>query len=57
MIAACKAIAPTFGGINLEDIKSPECFEIEETLERELDIPDVYKRQTIRREDFVTILW
>ena len=39
LIAACKAIAPTFGGINLEDIKSPECFEIEETLERELDIP------------------
>ena len=32
-------IAPAFGGINLEDIKSPECFEIEETLERELDIP------------------
>ncbi len=31
VIAACKAIAPTFGGINLEDIKSPECFEIEET--------------------------
>ena len=39
VITACKAIAPTFGGINLEDIKSPECFEIEETLERELDIP------------------
>ena len=39
VIAACKAIAPTFGGINLEDIKSPECFEIEENLERELDIP------------------
>ena len=38
VIAACKAIAPTFGGINLEDIKSPECFEIEETLEKELDI-------------------
>ena len=37
VIAACKAIAPTFGGINLEDIKSPECFEIEETLERELE--------------------
>ena len=34
-----KAVAPTFGGINLEDIKSPECFEIEETLEKELDIP------------------
>ena len=39
VIAVCKAIAPSFGGINLEDIKSPECFEIEETLERELDIP------------------
>ena len=36
VIAACKAIAPTFGGINLEDIKSPECFEIEETLELSL---------------------
>ena len=34
-----RRIAPTFGGINLEDIKAPECFEIEETLERELDIP------------------
>jgi malate dehydrogenase (oxaloacetate-decarboxylating) len=39
VIAAVKAIAPTFGGINLEDIKSPECFVIEETLERDLDIP------------------
>lgn len=34
-----KAIAPTFGGINLEDIKAPECFEIEERLKKELDIP------------------
>jgi malate dehydrogenase (oxaloacetate-decarboxylating)(NADP+) len=34
-----KAIAPTFGGINLEDIKSPECFDIEERLKKELDIP------------------
>ena len=34
-----KAISPTFGGINLEDIKSPECFEIEETLKKVLDIP------------------
>ena len=34
-----KAIAPTFGGINLEDIKAPECFEIEETLKKELNIP------------------
>ena len=34
-----KAIAPTFGGINLEDIKAPQCFEIEARLRRELDIP------------------
>jgi malate dehydrogenase (oxaloacetate-decarboxylating)(NADP+) len=39
LIEVVKAIAPTFGGINLEDIKAPECFEIEETLKRELDIP------------------
>jgi len=34
-----KAVAPTFGGINLEDIKAPECFEIEEKLKQMLDIP------------------
>ena len=39
IIAAVRAIAPTFGGINLEDISAPRCFEIEERLERELDIP------------------
>lgn len=39
LIEIVKAIAPTFGGINLEDIKAPECFEIEETLKKELDIP------------------
>lgn len=39
VIEAVKLIAPGFGGINLEDIASPGCFEIEETLERELDIP------------------
>jgi malate dehydrogenase (oxaloacetate-decarboxylating) len=39
IIAAVKAIAPTFGGINLEDIAAPRCFEIEERLKRELDIP------------------
>jgi len=39
LIDIVKAIAPTFGGINLEDIKAPECFEIEETLKKELDIP------------------
>lgn len=38
-IQAVKAIAPTFGGINLEDIKAPECFEIEDRLKAELDIP------------------
>ena len=39
VIAAVKAIAPQYGGINLEDIASPACFEIEDTLDRELDIP------------------
>ena len=39
IIAAVRAIAPTFGGINLEDIAAPRCFEIEARLERELDIP------------------
>jgi malate dehydrogenase (oxaloacetate-decarboxylating)(NADP+) len=44
-IEAVKAISPTFGGINLEDIKSPECFEIEETLIRELNIPVMHDDQ------------
>ena len=39
VIQAVRFIAPTFGGINLEDIKSPDCFKIEQTLEKELDIP------------------
>ncbi len=39
LIEVVKAIAPTFGGINLEDIKAPECFEIEQTLKKELNIP------------------
>jgi len=39
IIKAIKAIAPTFGGINLEDISSPRCFEIEKRLIKELDIP------------------
>jgi malate dehydrogenase (oxaloacetate-decarboxylating)(NADP+) len=39
MLAVCKAIAPTFGGINLEDIKAPECFELERRLQDALDIP------------------
>lgn len=40
-----KAIAPTFGGINLEDIKAPECFEIEERLKKELNIPIMHDDQ------------
>ncbi|HET7647156.1 MAG TPA: NAD-dependent malic enzyme [Gaiellaceae bacterium] len=39
IVAAVKAIAPGFGGINLEDIAAPRCFEIEERLQAELDIP------------------
>ena len=39
IIKAVKQIAPVFGGINLEDIASPKCFEIERRLEEELDIP------------------
>lgn len=39
IVATCKAIAPTFGGINLEDISAPRCFEIERILQEELDIP------------------
>ena len=39
IISICKAVAPTFGGINLEDISAPRCFTIERVLEEELDIP------------------
>ncbi|QTD36605.1 NADP-dependent malic enzyme [Polaribacter batillariae] len=44
-IATVKAIAPTFGGINLEDIKAPEAFEIEARLKEELDIPVMHDDQ------------
>ena len=44
-IDAVKAIAPSFGGINLEDIKAPECFEIETRLKKELDIPVMHDDQ------------
>jgi len=40
-----KALTPTFGGINLEDIKAPECFEIEERLKAECDIPVMHDDQ------------
>ncbi len=44
-VATVKAIAPTFGGINLEDIKAPEAFEIERRLKEELDIPVMHDDQ------------
>lgn len=45
VIQTIKAISPTFGGINLEDIKAPECFEIERRLKEELDIPVMHDDQ------------
>lgn len=44
-VRTVKAISPTFGGINLEDIKAPEAFEIEERLRKELDIPVMHDDQ------------
>ena len=44
-VATVKAIAPTFGGINLEDIKAPEAFEIEKRLKQELNIPVMHDDQ------------
>ena len=44
-VEVVKSIAPTFGGINLEDIKAPEAFEIEERLKNELDIPVMHDDQ------------
>ncbi len=44
-VKTVKAISPTFGGINLEDIKAPECFEIEKRLKAELDIPIMHDDQ------------
>lgn len=45
IIKTVKMIAPTFGGINLEDISAPRCFEIEERLKAELDIPVMHDDQ------------
>lgn len=44
-VKTVKAISPTFGGINLEDIKAPECFEIERRLKEELTIPIMHDDQ------------
>ena len=45
IVAATKAIAPSFGGINLEDIAAPLCFEVEERLKNELNIPVMHDDQ------------
>jgi malic enzyme len=45
VIQIVKALAPTFGGINLEDIKAPECFQIEEALKEQLTIPVMHDDQ------------
>ncbi len=45
IVAVVKAIAPSFGGINLEDIAAPQCFEIEDRLKAELDIPVMHDDQ------------
>ncbi|MBE0492279.1 MAG: malate dehydrogenase [Sulfurospirillum sp.] len=45
IVAICKAMSPTFGGINLEDIKAPQCFEIEEKLQACVDIPVMHDDQ------------
>lgn len=49
IVRTVKAIAPTFGGINLEDISAPRCFEIESRLRKELDIPVSTTTSTARR--------
>jgi malate dehydrogenase (oxaloacetate-decarboxylating)(NADP+) len=45
VIKVCQLLEPTFGGINLEDIKAPECFYIEETLKRTMNIPVIHDDQ------------
>ena len=45
IVATVKAIAPSYGGINLEDIAAPLCFEVEERLKAELDIPVMHDDQ------------
>src|SRR5690606_35942994 len=45
LINIIKSLEPTFGGINLEDIKAPECFVIEQTLKREMNIPVMHDDQ------------
>jgi malate dehydrogenase (oxaloacetate-decarboxylating) len=55
IISTIKNIAPTFGGINLEDFSAPRCFEIEERLKAELDIPVFHDDQ--HGTAIVTLAW
>jgi Malic enzyme len=45
IVETCVAISDTYGGINLEDIKAPECFEIEQKLQERIDIPVMHDDQ------------
>ncbi|MDF2157134.1 NADP-dependent malic enzyme [Algoriphagus sp. CAU 1675] len=45
LIEIIRSLEPTFGGVNLEDIKAPECFEIEQTLKKEMNIPVMHDDQ------------
>lgn len=45
LIQIIKSLEPTFGGVNLEDIKAPECFEVEQTLKKEMNIPVMHDDQ------------
>ena len=47
-VRTVKIMEPTFGGVNLEDIAAPECFEIEERLKKELNIPVMHDDNTVR---------
>ena len=49
MVETIAALEPTFGGINLEDIKAPECFELEERLRQRMSIPYSTTTSTVRR--------
>ena len=52
IIRTCQMLEPTFGGINLEDIKAPECFYIEETLKKTMKIPGLSRRSARHRHHF-----
>src|SRR5262249_58314478 len=57
IVRTVEAVAPTFGGINLEDISAPRCFEIEERLKRSLDIPVMHDDQHGTAVVLLAALW